>query len=121
MKERAVLLKQRASTRGEEPSPASAIHLAAAPVGFWSRLTARIRAWFEVPTGYEDESGFHYGQQPMPTQAQTVTEDTAFRAKVHTDRADHAIKHAVVLPTATPPEQSDVPVSPEQKPETAHD
>jgi len=121
MKERAVMSEQRASARGENLSPAGAIHSAATPVGFWSRLTARIRAWFEVPTGYEDESGFHYGQQPMPTQAQTAAEAAAVQARVHTDRADHAIKHPVVLPIATPPGQSDVPANPEPKSETAHD
>lgn len=121
MKERAVLLKQRASARGEESSPVGAIQPASTPVGFWSRLTAHIRAWFEVPVGYEDESGFHYGQQPMPTQAQSTTESAAIPARVHTDRADHAIKHPLDLPIANPPEQSDVPVAPEQKPETAHD
>ncbi len=31
--------------------------------GFWSRLIGRLRlrACFTIPTGYEDETGFHFG------------------------------------------------------------
>ena len=35
-------------------------------VNFWQRFVARIRSWFEVPYGYQDENGFHYGPQPAP-------------------------------------------------------
>jgi hypothetical protein len=30
--------------------------------GFLRRLSDHVQAWFDLPFGYEDESGFHYAQ-----------------------------------------------------------
>jgi hypothetical protein len=45
-------------------------------------VAARMRTWFEIPYGYQDETGFHYGQPPRPP----VTP-----AKVLTDQASNAL------------------------------
>jgi hypothetical protein len=87
------------------------------PVSFWSQFTARVRSWFEVPFGYEDESGFHYGQQPAPKFA---SESVSSRARVLTDRADQMMRHSVVLPIASTPEPPSQPVAPEKKVETVN-
>lgn len=86
------------------------------PVSFWGQFTARIRAWFEVPFGYEDESGFHYGQQPAPKFA---SEAVSSRARVLTDRADQMMRHSVVLPIASTSEPPSQPVAPKEA-ETVH-
>lgn len=49
----------------------------------------RIRSWFEIPYGYQDENGFHYGRQPAPPH--------------FTDRASDAMTYPIALP-ATPSE-----------------
>lgn len=36
------------------------------PSSFWRRLLVRLRSWLEVPYGYQDENGFHYGDEPVP-------------------------------------------------------
>lgn len=69
-----------------------------------SRAWARVRSWFEIPFGYEDETGFHYGHEPAPVKAATTP--STFR-EVFTDRAcDSAMFMA-----ATSSETSPVPVS----------
>lgn len=60
MKKHPPLLEAQA---GELKTPAVATPVAA---GFWQRFKTRIRSWFEVPFGYQDENGFHYGVQPAP-------------------------------------------------------
>jgi hypothetical protein len=30
------------------------------------KLVLRLRRVFEIPMGYEDETGFHYGPEPSP-------------------------------------------------------
>lgn len=114
MKKRTFLLEQETATGNRA---ASATHVAATPAGWWARFTARIRAWFEVPLGYEDESGFHYGSQPAPRFA---AEATSFRARVLTDRADHVMRHSVVLPVANTPAPATPAVAPEKKSEPVH-
>jgi hypothetical protein len=37
-------------------------------------LWARLRSWFEIPYGYEDASGFHYGQPPRPQHSAILTD-----------------------------------------------
>lgn len=104
MKERVFLFPQPDSASNEVTAAGGdAAGSGPATTGFWSRLAMRVRSWFEVPLGYEDESGFHYGVQPAPQAPRFAAEATSFRARVLTDRADHVMKHSVVLPTANPP------------------
>ena len=49
----------------------------------WRRFISRVRSWFEIPFGYEDENGFHYGHEPAPRPTP--------RAEVLTDRACDAM------------------------------
>jgi hypothetical protein len=39
----------------------------------FSRAWSTMRSWFEVPYGYEDETGFHYGEEPVRVQAVAPT------------------------------------------------
>lgn len=115
MKERAFLFQPESSARGDVlTSHRDAIPPVAASVGFWSQLVTRIRAWFQVPVGYEDETGFHYGPQPAPKFA---AEATSARARILTDRASHVMKHSVVLSVAPAPAQPDPATCPTGQPE----
>lgn len=71
--------------------PAQAIGSAreSLPTGFWQRLVARMRLWFEIPYGYEDENGFHYGHEPAPNSLSLAVLSAA--PKVFTDRACDAM------------------------------
>jgi hypothetical protein len=118
MKTRVILPEQQAPSRKESSDRAdNPFSPAAARTGFWARFTARIRSWFEVPLGYEDDTGFHYGTQSAPTPRPTA-ETTPVRAQVLTDRADQAIKHSVALLVTDQPAPSAMPATSEQKPET---
>jgi hypothetical protein len=70
---------------------------AAVTAGFWGRLVARVRSWFEVPYGYEDETGFHYGPAPTPEWAK---KRNSAALPVLTDRASAVIRY----PDARAPE-----------------
>lgn len=106
MKERAFMVRQEsqqpAITGNPHPGTTETAGPTAARDGFWARLTASLRGWFEVPFGYEDEQGFHYGQQPTPKFA---AEGASFRARVLTDRAEHVMRHSVILPVANAEEK----------------
>lgn len=118
MKERANLPEQQTSGRKASSSRANVlISPPAARARFWAGFTARLRSWLEVPLGYEDDTGFHYGTQsaPIPPPA---TETTSVRAQVLTDRADQAIKHCIALPVTDTPAPSATPATSEKKPET---
>lgn len=78
------------------PSAASSI----GPNGFWSRVVARVRSWFEIPYGYEDEKGFHYGVEPAPANLKAKT--SAPPQNVFTDRASD------VIPSPCPVSLTDV-------------
>lgn len=117
MKERAFLSPQQSSVTSEVQPRRVDAKIVSAPAGFWSQLAARFRAWFEVPFGYQDEQGFHYGQQPAPKLA---VEATSTRARVLTDRADHVMKHSVVLPVAPGTGPSAEPVAAEKKTGAGH-
>lgn len=69
-------------------SPADFVESAKPTPGVWARCMARVRSWFEVPQGYEDESGFHYGPQPPPR-----WQSAALR-----DRANEAMTYPMALP-----------------------
>ena len=121
LKERLYMFQQQSPVISKAPSQSDDLPESIAPrAKVWSQLTARIRSWFEVPYGYEDESGFHYGVQPGPTAPRLATEATSIRARVLTDRADHVMKHSVVLPTAATPAPSNASTVPEKKAEAVH-
>ena len=86
----------------------------AVPVTIWSRLVHRVRAWFEVPYGYEDENGFHYGHEPVPEWFSQSP--TAASGKILTDRACDVMKYPVALPIG-PEEDS---TQPKQSPASIH-
>lgn len=76
-----------------------------APTRIWERFASQIRGWFEVPLGYEDENGFHYGPEPRPTLTASVTREPR---QVFTDRVSDTIQFATELtrrPESTPAEQ----------------
>lgn len=70
-------------------SPARGV---SAPISLWGRLRTHLNSWFEVPEGYQDETGFHYGIQPKPAQFSPPT--MAASRGVFTDRACDAIVYA---------------------------
>jgi hypothetical protein len=59
--------------------------------GLWRRVVARVRSWIEIPYGYEDESGFHYGPAPTPEWAK---KRNSHATPVLTDRASSVIQYA---------------------------
>jgi hypothetical protein len=65
-----------------------------------SRAWARVRSWFEIPFGYEDETGFHYGHEPAPVTAATTP--STFR-EVFTDRACDTAMFMASTTTETSP------------------
>jgi len=71
-------------------SPASAVPACGS---FWQQLFDRVHSWFEIPYGYEDENGFHYGREPAPRRPATAP-------KVLTDRAVDAMSPST--PTSPP-------------------
>lgn len=77
-------MKEVASTLRQQPS--SMVQFPSTQRPLWHRLASWLRSRFEVPYGYEDEHGFHYGIEPAPSKgAGTKT------AKVFTDRASDVI------------------------------
>lgn len=42
--------------------------------GICHRVWARFRGWFEIPYGYEDDTGFHYGKPPRPQYPLALTD-----------------------------------------------
>lgn len=92
-------MKEFASALRQQSSPVIELSHAPRPNGLWLRFLARLRSWFEIPFGYEDEKGFHYGIEPAPAKpmAQTITP-----GKVHTDRASD------VIPSPCPVSLTDV-------------
>ena len=80
------------------------------PANVLLRVWARVRSWFEIPFGYEDETGFHYGHEPLPVQAtaQAAAPREPFR-EVFTDRAcDSAIFMANTDKQSAPKPQPEV-------------
>lgn len=65
------------------------------PVGFWNRCIAWVRSWFEIPYGYEDEKGFHYGVEPVRAKP---SPKLSASQKVNTDRASDVIPSPCPVP-----------------------
>lgn len=65
--------------------------------GVWLRFVGWVRSWFEIPYGYEDEKGFHYGKQTPPEWFQPTASETS----VFTDRASQAMKYSHAMPEET--------------------
>lgn len=42
--------------------------------GVARRLWTRVRGWFEIPYGYEDDTGFHYGKPSRPQYPLALTD-----------------------------------------------
>jgi hypothetical protein len=62
------------------------------------RIAARMHAWFEIPYGYQDERGFHYGRQVAPKR---LAEADVSGTRVFTDRACDAMTYPIALPKLT--------------------
>ena len=95
-------MKDAASAR-QQPSSLVEFSDVSRPTGLWRHLTAWLRSWFEVPYGYEDEKGFHYGTEPVRTKA---VAQTGTQPKVFTDRASDVIPSP--CPVALTEEESSV-------------
>ncbi len=101
--------------RGDELCTAGEHLLPAPTANILSRAWTKLRSWFEVPYGYEDETGFHYGHEPLPIQASAIS--VTFH-EVFTDRAhDTAMFMAATSKQTSPPPQPEA--TPREKPETA--
>ena len=61
----------------------------------WHRFVSWLRSRFEIPYGYEDERGFHYGIEPAPGARAERTTDSP---KVFTDRASDVIPSPCPVP-----------------------
>ena len=99
MKEVVSALRQQPSTVEFSPSQRS----------IWHRLVSWLRSRFEIPYGYEDERGFHYGIEPAS--AKRAEKTTA--SKVFTDRASD------VIPSPCPVPLTDVELATEEHRNTA--
>lgn len=82
MKEAASVL-ERKLVPGHGPTPSASSHSDSL-----SGLIARLRSWLEIPFGYENESGFHYGHEPVS--ARRLPWSSA-ASKILTDRACDAM------------------------------
>lgn len=69
---------------------------------FLQQTWAKVISWFDIPFGYEDETGFHYGHEPVPVQASPPR--SALR-EVFTDR----VCDTAAFMTATSSETSPAP------------
>lgn len=87
------------------------------PANTLLRLWAQVKSWFEIPFGYEDETGFHYGHEPMPVKASTPR--APFR-EVFTDRAcDSAAFMAATSSEAAPAPAPEQPIKKRELAENA--
>ena len=76
---------------GELSTPATSTNIV-------SRAWARVRSWFEIPYGYEDDTGFHYGEEPV-----TCRSDANALRKIFTDRACDTAMFMAATATETSP------------------
>jgi hypothetical protein len=71
-----------------------------ARVNSWTQAWVKVRSWFEIPYGYEDKTGFHYGHEPVPVQASAA--HSTF-GEVFTDRACDSAMFMAATSTETSP------------------
>jgi hypothetical protein len=70
--------------RVKNAKPPVELPAAEAHANSWTQAWAKVRSWFKIPYGYEDETGFHYGHEPAPV---TAAATPSISHKVFTDRA----------------------------------
>ena len=80
-----------------QPQPSSTVKLPDSQRSLWCRVVSWLHLRFEIPYGYEDERGFHYGVEPAPG---TPGEQTPAAPKVFTDRASDVIPSPCPVPMA---------------------
>lgn len=95
MKEAAFVL-ERKPVPGHVATPSASVH-SVSPSG----LLARLRSWWEIPFGYENESGFHYGLEPVSAHRQSWS---SAAATLLTDRACDAM----LSPSPVPLSETDI-------------
>ena len=89
MKESALGLEHRVEQANNPgPSQDPAATAIPPPTRFWRRLARRVRSCLEIPYGYEDESGFHLGEEPVPPDIAAKLADSR---RLLTDRACDAM------------------------------
>ena len=104
MKEAALALEQRVEQANRPgPSQDTVAPVIPPPASFWQRFARRLRACLEVPYGYEDDSGFHLGEEPVPPDIAAKLADSR---KVLTDRACDAMPS----PSPVTPPSGETPV-----------
>jgi hypothetical protein len=96
-------MKEVVSTLRSQPS--SMVDFPSSQRSVWQRFVSWLRFRLEIPYGYEDERGFHYGIEPAPSsRAERTTDGT----KVFTDRASD------VIPSPCPVALPDIKVGDEE-------
>jgi hypothetical protein len=78
-----------------QQQPSSMVEFSPSQRSFWHRVVSWLQSRFEVPYGYEDERGFHYGVEPAPN---ARLEQTPNEPKVFTDRASDVIPSPCPVP-----------------------
>jgi hypothetical protein len=86
--------------RVKNAKPPVELPAAEAHANSWTQAWAKVRSWFKIPYGYEDETGFHYGHEPAPVTA-TATPSTL--REVFTDRACDSAMFMAATATETSP------------------
>ncbi len=80
---------------------------AEARVNSWTQAWDWVRSWFEIPYGYEDDTGFHYGHEPV-----TCRSDANALREVFTDRAcDTAMFMAATSSETSPAPAPELPAN----------
>lgn len=84
--------------RAKSASPTVELPAAETRANSWTQAWAKVRSWFEIPYGYEDDTGFHYGEEPV-----TCRSDANALREVFTDRACDTAMFMAATTTETSP------------------